>query len=155
MSGSAKRKEIFLEVASCEGDDQQLLDLLTEADEGELSESAQAIKEGGRKKTVPKFCATRWTARVSTLSALLAKYAEILRTLEKIRDCSTGEARADASSYIRLLEDSQFIVALTVSQFVLSFLGRVTTALQSRDCNLADAYNDVALARECIRTVAR
>ena len=150
MTGSAKRKEIFLEVASCEGDDQQLLDLLTEAYEGELSESAQAIKEGGRKKTVPKFRATRWTARLSTLSALLAKYAEILRTLEKIRDCSMGEARADASSYIRLLEDSQFIVALT-AQFVLSFLGRVTTALQSRDCNLADAYNDVALARECIR----
>ena len=51
--------------------------------------------------------------------------------------------------YVRLLEDSQFIVALTVSQFILSFLGSVTTALQSIDCNLADAYNDVALAREC------
>ena len=49
------------------------------------------------------------------------------------------------------LEDSQFVVALTVSQFVLSFLGSVTIALQSRDCNLADAYDDVALARECIR----
>lgn len=48
--------------------------------------------------------------------------------------------------YIRLLEDSQFIGALTVSQFVLSFLGTVTTALQSTDCNLADAYDDVALA---------
>ena len=66
--------------------------------------------------------------------------------LEKIRDCSTGDARSDASSYIRLLEDSQFIVALTV---VLSFLGNVTTALQSTDCNLADAYDDVALAKEC------
>ena len=52
--------------------------------------------------------------------------------------------------HIQLLEDSQFIVALTVSQFVLSFLDAGTTALQNTDCNLADAYDDVALARERI-----
>ena len=49
------------------------------------------------------------------------------------------------------MEDSQFIISLTISQFVLSFIGSVTIALQSTDCNLADAYADVALARECIR----
>ena len=150
LSGSAKRKATFLETASREGGEQQLLELLID-DDNIASESAQAIKEGGRKKTVPKLCATRWTARLSTLSALLAKYVEVLRTLEAIRDSSTGDARSDSASYIRLLEDSQFIVSLTVAQFVLSFLGSVTTSLQSRDCNLADAYNDVALARECIR----
>ena len=74
----------------------------------------------------------------------------ILKALEVIRDRSI-DTRNDASSYIRLLEDSQFIVALTVAQFVLSFLGSVTTALQSTSCNLAVAYDDVALARECIR----
>ena len=121
LSGSAKRKEIFLQIVSDKGDGQELFELLTETDEGELSESAEAIKEGGKNKTVPKFCATRWTARVSTLSALLAKYVEVLRTLEEIRDCSTRESKNDASSYIRLLEDSQFVVVLTVSQFILSF----------------------------------
>ena len=45
--------------------EQQLLELLTEDDIA--SESARAIKEGGRKNTTPKFCATRWTARISTL----------------------------------------------------------------------------------------
>lgn len=65
LSGSAKRKATFLEVASCESGEQQLLELLTEDDIA--SESARAIKEGGRKNTTPKFCATRWTARISTL----------------------------------------------------------------------------------------
>ena len=74
----------------------------------------------------------------------------ILKTLEKIRDHSTGDTRNDATSYIRLLEDSQFIVALAVSHFILSFLCSVTIALQKKDCNLADAYHDIALARECI-----
>ena len=145
MSGSAKRKAIYLKVASFEGGEQQLLELLTEDDVA--SESAQAIKEGSRRNTVPKFCATRWTAKISTLSALLAKYAEVLKALEAIRDSSTGDARSDTASYIRFLEDSQF---LTVAQFILNFLGSVTTSLQCRDCNLAGAYNDVALAKECI-----
>lgn len=129
-----------------------MLNLLTETDTAEeLSVSAEAIKEGRNKRTVPKFCATRWTARISTLSAPLSKYVQVIKALETIRDCSTADARSDAGSYIRLLEDPLFIVALTVSQFILSFLGSVTTVLQSIDCNLADAYNDVALARECIR----
>ena len=65
LSGSAKRKEIFLNITSSCSGDHHLLNLLT-SDDGDLSKSAEAIKEGGKKKTVPKFCATRWTAQVST-----------------------------------------------------------------------------------------
>ena len=137
----------FLESASQE-DNQQLIDSLTADDEADLT---QAIQEGSKRKIVPAFCATRWTARVITLSTLLAKYATVLKTLEKIRDESVGESRSDSASYIRLMEDSQFIVALVVVQFVLSFFRCVTLALQSTECNLVDAYADVALARECIR----
>ena len=66
---------------------------------------------------------------------------------------SSGEARNDACSYIRLMEDPQFIVALTIAQAILSFLDPVTKALQAKECNLADAYKDVAVAKECIRDV--
>ena len=150
LGGSAKRRAIFVEVASaCRDDQKALLDLLTETDcTEEVSDSAQAVKEGGKRSTVPKFCATRWTARISTLSALLSKYIDVIKALE---DSSSADARSDAASYIRLLEDSQFLVALVVAQFVLSYLGSVTTSLQSVQCNLVDAYNDVKLARKCIQ----
>ena len=46
ISGSAKRKEIFLRIASCEGDGQELVHLLTEGDEGELLKLSR--KEEGR-----------------------------------------------------------------------------------------------------------
>ena len=69
----------------------------------------------------------------------------------RIREVSSGDSQSDASSYVRLLEDPQFIVALTVAQVILSFLDPVTKALQAKDCNLAGAYKDVALAKECIR----
>lgn len=53
-------------------------------------------------------------------------------------------------AYVRLLEDSQFIVAL-VTQTILSFLSSVTLALQSRDCNLGEAYRDVMATKKCIQ----
>lgn len=43
IGGSAKRKEIFLEIAYGERDDEHLLDLLTETGDAELSESTQAM----------------------------------------------------------------------------------------------------------------
>ena len=78
------------------------------------------------------------------MSALLSKYIDVIKALEKIRDSSSADARNDAASYIRLLEDSQFLVALVVAQFILSYLGSVTRSLQSIHCNLVDA---VKLAR--------
>ena len=55
-------------------------------------------------------------------------------------------------NYSRLLQDSEFIVALTVFQFVLSFLAQVTKSLQTKSCNLGDAYQSVTLAKECIKS---
>ena len=155
LAGSAKRKEIFLETVVNE--DQELLELLTtsDADNEGLEESVRAIQEGGRKKTVPKFCTTRWSARVSTLSALLAKYVSVLHAPDNVWMTSTGDVKIDAGSYTRLLQDSQFIASLTITQVILSFLGPVTRSLQAKDCNLADAYHDVALAKECISDVKK
>ena len=87
FGGSAKRKEIFLEIASSRRmtTEQLLLNLLTETDTTEqLSVSAEAIKEGAKKKTMPKFCATRWTGRISTLSVLLSKYHQSTRDNQKL-----------------------------------------------------------------------
>ena len=107
--------------------------------------------EGRKKRTLPKFCATRWTACISRLSALLSKYIDVIKALEKIRDSSSADPGSDAASYIRLLEDSQFLVSLVVAQFVLSYLGSVTTSFQNVHLNLVDAYNDMKLARKCIQ----
>ena len=84
-------KETFLESATLcgtQGDDQQLIDLLTESDEWD---STQAVREGSRRMVVLAFCATHWTARVSTLSTLLAKFVTVFKTLKKIRNESVGD----------------------------------------------------------------
>ena len=152
LSGSAKRKEIFLQTAAASDYSELLSALVACADEDEEDESAKALEEGSNRQTVSKFCATHWSAKVTTLSALLAKYGSVLLALDEISSSSSGDAKRDASAYSRLLQDSEFIVALTVSQFVLSFLAQVTKSLQAKSCNLGDAYQSVTLAKECIKS---
>ena len=133
LSGS-KRKEFFLEVPSTD-QGKEFLDFLMIEDDDELSESMTEIEAGSRRYDVPKFCATHWSARVRTLSALIAKYVIVLETMGRIKDSSKGETRSDACLYMRLLEDSQFVVALVVTQAVLGFISSVTLALQDKHCD--------------------
>ena len=116
-------------------DNELLSPLVACADEDEEDESAKTLEEGSKRKTVPKFCATRWSAKGTTPSALLAKYGSVLLALDEISSSSSGDAKRDASAYSRLLQDSEFIVALTVPQFVLSFLAEVKSP-QTKSCNL-------------------
>ena len=105
-----------------------------------------------KRQTVPKFCATRWSAKFNTLSALLTKYDSVPLTLVEISSSSSGDAKSNAPAYSSLLQDSHCIVAYTVSQFVLSLLAQVTNSLQAKSCNLGDAYQSVTLAKECIKS---
>nr|XP_006822914.1 PREDICTED: tolloid-like protein 1-like [Saccoglossus kowalevskii] len=115
----------------------------------ELGELNIETCKGREKTSVPKLCVTRWAARVTTLSALLVKYKIVLESMEAIRDRSNGDAKRDA--YARMLIDPQFIVALVVAQFILSYCACVTIALQSVNCDLAKAYKDIKLCKEAIR----
>ena len=79
LVGSAKRKEIFLEIASCNNSKhQQLLDFLKiGGEDDEFDESMVAIESGSKRHHIPKFCATCWNESVSTLSSLIAKYITV------------------------------------------------------------------------------
>ena len=181
LGDGAKRKEMFKEIAATEANDELTASLTEgddgddgdgddddddddEEDEDEddndegnvevdhgLRKSNKAILGGAKKKTVPKLCPTRWSSKVETLSALMAKYSSVMETLGQIADQSKGEPRSNAQSYIRLMESPQFIVALVVVQFILSFTAAVTKILQAKECNLGDAYEEVNGAKECIR----
>ena len=110
-----------------------------------------AIQRGSNASSVPKFCATRWTAIVTTLSALLPKYCSVIQALERIADCSRGDAQIEAHAHVSLLNDSQFIVALVVTQAVLSLFACATKTLQAKDCNLSEAYKDIHISKVCIQ----
>ena len=89
------------------------------------------------------------SARVTTLSALLAKYCSIIQALVGIAHCSRGHAQIEGSAHARPLNDPQFIVALVVAQAILSYF--VTKALLAKDCNHSEAYKDIHISKECIQ----
>ena len=78
LSDRAKRKEIFLLTAAAADDSELLSALVACADEDKEDESAKTLEQGSKRQTVPKFCATLWSAKVTTLSVLLAKYGSVL-----------------------------------------------------------------------------
>ena len=151
------RKRRFFKETVASGADKELIVLLTETenenenDDTPADESSQRIQAEARKILVPKLCPTRWSSRVETLSALLAKYPAVLETLAVIAAHSNGQPWGNAQSYIRLLEDPQFIMALVVGQYILNFTAPTTKIPQAKDCNLGEAYADVNTAKGYIR----
>ena len=69
-------KAIIEHVGAESKENDDLAEQLLQTDDDMLNESDFAIKQ----KSVLKFCATLWTARVDTLSAIIAKYKLIQDT---------------------------------------------------------------------------
>ena len=96
LGGSAKRKAIPEHVSASSKENDDLAEQLLQTDDAMLNESGIAIKQGwSHKKLLPEFCATRWTARVDTLSALIAKYKQILEALDQIQDTTWKKVWAE------------------------------------------------------------
>lgn len=101
-------------------------------------------------KQVPKLCETRWSARVATLSSVIAKYKAIYRALSDIAlESSKTESRIQAQSYLRLLQSSSFIISMVVAQFILSFSHPLSLALQKTSCDVIKAYKNVQVDNTC------
>ncbi|CAG2233315.1 unnamed protein product [Mytilus edulis] len=94
---------------------------------------------------------TRWSARVDTLTNLITNYSSIQNAVSKIENKSSGEAKSKAGGHRRLLDDPEFIVALCVTQFVLSYLNCLTKSLQNKDCDMVLAYDDAANTLKTLR----
>ena len=98
ISGSAKRKFIFQTASADNLDNGAMEGLITKLD-GQFKASNEQILHAHHKKSVPKFSPTRWSARVETLSTIIAKYSTILDMLDSIVENSQGDARRDVQSY--------------------------------------------------------
>ncbi len=147
LGASAKRKAILKR--HLKSDD--ISSLIVETEDAEVDIPSRLVKESSSRQ-VPRLCETRWSARVSTLSSVIAKYKAIYNALKDISlESSNADARTKADSFTRLLMSSGFIVALFVAQFILSFSHPLCLALQKTDCDIIKAYQN---ARHCRTIIA-
>ncbi|VDI17171.1 Hypothetical predicted protein [Mytilus galloprovincialis] len=138
LCASYKRKEIL---KSFTGDKDLLNELLEGVDSDGDNIDVSLLKKGGD-LSVAKLCETRWTARVDAVSSLMAQYQSVHSAISKIETVSSADARTNAAGFRRLLEDSEFIIAIVVAQFVLSLLKPLTLFLQKTDCNMVTAFDE-------------
>ena len=54
----------------------------------------------GLATSVPKCCTTHWSAIVSTLSVVLAKYVSVLDTMDRISMANAGDAKTDQKMHV-------------------------------------------------------
>ena len=81
-------------------------------------------------------------SRVDSLSAMITNYSKIYESLIKIESNSSGDAKSKASGHWRMLEDPEFIIAIVVAQYVLSFLKPLKLFLQKTNCDMVVAFDE-------------
>ncbi|CAC5424514.1 unnamed protein product [Mytilus coruscus] len=113
------------------GDDTDKL-VISGNNEDEPMLSDTLIEKAGKRHSIQKLCETHWTAR------------------DILDESSASDARIKASAHLRMLQSSQFIVALVVTQHVLIFTRPLTQVLQKTDCDIIKAYQDANTCKTVI-----
>ena len=119
---------------------------------GEEDVSGQLLQQAASKKTLQPPSETRWMARVHSLSATITNYLKIYESLLKNEGTSSGDAKLKACGDRRMLEDPEFIIAIVVAQYVLSFFKPLTLFLQKTNCDMVIAFDET---RSTLNTLKR
>lgn len=149
VCASANRKNILKEAMA---NDSDLLQQIIEVTE-EYDFSGKLLQNAGNKQSLQPLSETRWTARVDSLSAIISNYSNLHNALITIEENSSGESKVKAGGHGRLLEDPEFIMGITVAQYVLSYLKPLTLSLQKTDCNMVIVYDEAQNTLTTLRTL--
>ena len=68
-----------------------------------------------------------------------------------LRESSDSDAILKAGSHLRMIQSSQFIVALVVTQHILSYAGPLSQALQKADCDIVKECIGANTCKKVIR----
>ena len=139
FSYSAKRKAI-LRKHFRSGD--SLNDILSNEEDDDDNAHVQSLKHGASHKTLPKLSETRWLSRVDSVSTLLANYAQVHDALHDVVAQSKGKSSSEALSFVHSITQFSYIVAATISQYLLAVLRPLTVYLQGVNIDLLAAQKE-------------
>lgn len=143
VNSSHKRKSILKSNIS----EKSTLELLTDLD----VHDEELHIASNRRQGLPTLCETRWLSRVDSLSVLLGKYDQLKNALEEISDDSSAESKSDANAYLKKMCQFPFILTATMTQHILAILRPLSLGLQSKKCDLVEAYEECQIIIAMIR----
>lgn len=94
---------------------------------------------GGREIRLKKLSDTRWSCRIDSITAILATFSAVLKTLQDTIDGTNHDRAIEASGILNGVQSFNFIVALVVYKKIFSLSAKLSDVLQSRSLDLATA----------------
>lgn len=76
---------------------------------------------------------------------------QIREAIEEIEQKSTGKSKADAQAYLKKMSDFWFIMTAVIVQYILAYVRPISVALQSKQCDLVQAYEECQGLLEVIK----
>ena len=134
INNSSKRKSLLKSRISQKDSDELLSDISIHEEE--------MVLHSNRRQGLPTLCETRWLSRIDSISTLLVKYDQIRNALNDIFEASTGQSKSDACAYLKKMSEFSFILAAVMTQYILGFVRPISVALQSRKCDLVEAFKE-------------
>ena len=100
-----------------------------------------------KRRKLKELCRTRWVERHASLEIFIDLYKPLTTCLDLIAsgrpDEWNGETRADAHSFLLSLSQFSFIVALLLTQKILSYTKGLSTKLQGWYVDVVGTYRDI------------
>jgi len=101
------------------------------------AEVSDKLDKNNSKITVKKLCPTRWESRHQAVSALLLRYADVLKTLTKLSLTAVKpDARQQASALKGSIEKFEFVFLLVIWEKILRHVHVVSKLMQAKEVDL-------------------
>ena len=94
---------------------------------------------GGREIRLKKLSDTRWSCRIDSITAILATYSAVLKTLEDVSNGSDCDRAIEAVRILHGVKSFNFVVALVIFKKIFSVSANLSDVLQSESIHLAAA----------------
>ena len=108
-----------------------------------------------KRKCLKEMCRTRWVERHEALEVFSDLFLPIVSCLEEIMNNAKSdwnrETRSDANSYLLALSQFSFVVALHVTERVLSYVKGLSVKLQGKSIDVVHAYRDISMVKAALK----
>ena len=110
-----------------------------------------------RRKKMKELCRTRWVERHDAFEVFLDLFLPTVSCLEEIALSQPAdwnrETRSDAHSFLLSMSQFTFVVALVVTQKVLSYTKELSVKLQGRYVDVVCAHREIETIRATVKDV--
>uniref|UniRef100_A0A7M4E584 52 kDa repressor of the inhibitor of the protein kinase-like n=1 Tax=Crocodylus porosus TaxID=8502 RepID=A0A7M4E584_CROPO len=115
-----------------------------------LSDAINAMCPKSRHKRLQSVCVTRWVERHDSIMVFAELFDAVIAALEAMQTDGDKAVRNKANFYYKSVCDFEFIINLTVAEFLLGITLPLSKELQRVNADIVECFDQVKLAVEVL-----